>query len=230
MIRTLCAASLTGLGLVGLAQAETKSFPVETFTQIDASAGIEVAFSIGTAPSVVVENDKGDFDDIDVFVRGDTLVLKRKKKSWGWGKRARYSVTVTTETLSGVEVSSGAEVVGSGMRGDVIRVQVSSGADAELSDVSGTEVRLESSSGSDLDIAGTCQRVWADSSSGSDIEARDLICDTAEADASSGSDITLHAKSRLTADASSGADITVYGGPTEVDSDKSSGGSVSIRG
>ena len=63
-----------------------------------------------------------------------------------------------------------------------------------------------------------------------DLDARDLVCENGRADASSGSDISIHTTVSVEADASSGADVDVYGGPTDVDSDKSSGGSVSIRG
>ena len=70
----------------------------------------------------------------------------------------------------------------------------------------------------------------ADASSGSDLEARDLICQNGEADASSGSDISIHVTGSVNADVSSGADVDVYGSPTDVRTDKSSGGSVSIRG
>lgn len=232
MIRSFSLALLVGAGLVGSVQAETKTFTVGDFSEIDVSAGINVEFSTGQAPSAIVENRKGDFSDIDVSVRGDTLVIKRTKDNWGWGwgRRAEYNVTVTANEISGIEASSGSDVRGAGMRGDTVRIDVSSGADVEVKDIVGTTVILETSSGSDLYAEGECQTVRADSSSGSDIVAKGLKCVAANAEASSGSDISVYATSSLNADASSGADISVYGGPTEVNSDKSSGGSVDLRG
>lgn len=232
MIRSLTAASVAVLFIAGAASAETRSYDVGSFTAIDASAGLDVTFTTGGEQSVTVENRKGDFSDIEVLVKNDTLILKRaKKNNWGWGKkRERYNITVSAPVISDIEASSGSDVTGSGLSGDSIFIDVSSGADVSVKDISGGTVRLETSSGSDLTASGTCAEVRADSSSGSDINAGDLVCTNGRAEASSGSDITIHVTGRLSADVSSGADINVRGGPTDVDTDKSSGGSVNIRG
>ncbi|MEM9179289.1 MAG: head GIN domain-containing protein [Pseudomonadota bacterium] len=231
MIRTLTAASLLALGLAGAASAETRTYDVGAFTAIDISAGLDLTFETGSAQSITVENRNGDFSDIDVLVKGNTLVLKRVKNNWGWGrKREQYGITVTAPVISSVEASSGSDVAGRGMSGDSVYVDVSSGADVTVTGVEGGTVSIETSSGSDASVSGTCVTVRAESSSGSDLDARDLICENGRADASSGSDISIHTTISVDADASSGADVDVYGGPTDVDSDKSSGGSVSIRG
>lgn len=232
MIRSLTAASVAVLLIAGTASAETRSYDVGSFTAIDASAGLDVTFTTGSEQSVTVENRKGNFSDIEVLVKNDTLVLKRtKKNNWGWGKkRERYRVSVSAPLISNIEASSGSDVKGSGLSGDSIFIDVSSGADVSVESVTGGTVRLESSSGSDLTISGTCNEVRADSSSGSDINAGNLVCTNGRAEASSGSDITIHVTGRVSADVSSGADVNVRGGPTEVDTDKSSGGSVNIRG
>ncbi|MEP1144853.1 MAG: head GIN domain-containing protein [Henriciella sp.] len=230
MIRTLTAASLIALGLAGAASAETRTFDVGSFTNIDISAGLDLSFDEGASQSISVENKKGDFSDIEVRVKGDTLVLKRKKNNWGWGrKRERYDITVTAPVINGVEASSGSDVTGRGMSGSDISVDVSSGADVTVTDVSGGTVRIQTSSGSDASVSGTCSNVDAQASSGSDLEARGLVCQNGQADASSGSDISIYVTGSVDAEASSGADVDVYGSPTDVNSDKSSGGSVSIR-
>lgn len=231
MIRTITVASLVGLGLAGAASAETRTYDVGAFTNIDISAGLDLSFEQGAAQPVTVENAKGDFSDIEVSVKGDTLILKRAKNNWGWGrKRERYGITVSAPMISGIEASSGSDVAGRGMSGQDISIDVSSGADVTVTGVDGGTVSIKTSSGSDASVAGSCVAVRAKASSGSDLEARDLICQNGEADASSGSDIAIHVTTSVDADASSGADIDVYGGPTNVESDKSSGGSVSIRG
>lgn len=231
MIRTLTAASLVALGLAGAASAETRTYDVGSFTKIDVSAGLDLEFEAGGAQSITVENAKGDFSDIDVVVRGGTLVLKRKKNNWGWrNKRQRYGITVSAPQISSLEASSGSDVSGRNMADEIITIDVSSGADVTITGVDGGTVSISTSSGSDASVSGTCETVQADSSSGSDLEARDLICQNGYADASSGSDISIHASNSVNAEASSGADVDVYGGPTDVESDKSSGGSVSIRG
>jgi putative autotransporter adhesin-like protein len=231
MIRLITAASLLVLGVAGTASAESRTFNTGAFTKIDISAGLDLNFEEGAAQSISVENKKGDFSDIEVMVKGDTLILKRKKTmNWGWGrKRQRYGITVTAPIITAVEASSGSDVAGRGMTGEDIYIDVSSGADVTVTGIAGGAVTIETSSGSDAAVSGTCDTVRARSSSGSDLEARDLVCTSGRADASSGSDLSIHVTASVDADASSGADVDVYGGPTNVNSDKSSGGSVSIR-
>lgn len=231
MIRLLSATAIAALAFTPVALAETQSYPVDGFTKLDVSAGLDVEFTTGGVYSVTAENRKGDFAEIEIYTRGDTLYVKRPdRKGWGWGKREQYLVTVSAPTISDIEASSGSDVEGSGLTGDSIFIDVSSGADVTVTNIQGGTVRLETSSGSDLTASGICDTVRADSSSGSDIEAKDLVCASGRAEASSGSDIAIHVTGKVTADVSSGADVTVYGGPTETDIDKSSGGDVNIRG
>ncbi len=228
MIRSFIVASGATLFFAVPALADTRTYDVDAFTGISASAGIDVNFTTGQAQSVSVENRDNDFDDIIVETKGDMLILKRPKKI-GWGKRKRYTVTVSAPNLDRVEASSGSDVTGSGLSGDQVRIETSSGADADIADIDAVHIALESSSGSDLNASGKCDSLTADSSSGSDIDARGLHCRIGAAEASSGSDITIHVSEGVIAEVSSGADVDVYGEPAERNVDKSSGGSVSFK-
>lgn len=232
MIRPILTATAATLLLVSPALGETRTYDVAAFTGIDVSSGIDVLFTTGSAQSVVVKNDKGDFDDIKIAVNDGQLVLSRKQKNWitgGWKKRPNYQVTVTAPALDSIDASSGADVSGRGLAGERITLSVSSGAGIQVEDIAAGLVSLESSSGSELTVSGSCDKVVADSSSGSGIDASGLRCQSAEADASSGSTIGIFASQSVTADASSGADVDVYGNPVASDINKSSGGSISIK-
>lgn len=215
--------------LVPASLAETRSYDVPTFTEIDVSSGITLSFAAGETQSVTVENAKGNFDDIKVTVSDGTLNLKRPQKL-GWSfSRPRYTVTVTAPQLSGLEVSSGADAVGSGLQGPEVFVEVSSGASAEVSDIDGESVILETNSGANMIVSGVCGEVRADSSSGSDLDARNLVCIDGRAEASSGADTLIHTTQSVRAEASSGADVVVYGSPESVSEETSSGGDVTLR-
>lgn len=210
------------------ALAETRTYDVGNFDGIDVSAGIKVIYETGTAKSVSVETDDGDFSDIIVETKGGELVLKRPKKmGWG-GKRTPYTVTVGVQSLTSVEASSGSSVSGSGLSGPRASVDVSSGADVMITSIAAENVRAEASSGSSMELAGTCTTIDADASSGAEIDAAELTCDRLEADVSSGASIKAHASQSVRADASSGGSLRASGGATNVQADKSSGGSVRV--
>ena len=209
--------------------AETRTYDVGSFEGIDVSTGIEVFFETGPVQKVEVENEKGDFSEIEVKVDDDFLVLKRPSKlRLGFGKRAQnYIVHVTAPTLSELEVSSGARAEGSGLSGDV-EIDISSGAYANVSEISAGDLEVEASSGSQVLLSGTCTEIDADASSGASIEASGLVCANFIGDVSSGASIQAHASASVDGDASSGGSILVEGGATNVSSDKSSGGSVRV--
>ncbi|MEL7488566.1 MAG: DUF2807 domain-containing protein [Pseudomonadota bacterium] len=189
---------------------ETRDFNFDAFDRIDAAAGVVVEVVVGGEQSVRVETDRGDFSDLIIGVENGELNVKRDWKKNGWRRRKpNYTVYATVAELSGVEASSGSTV--------------------EATGVSGGDFDLDTSSGASVSIAGDCDTVKAEASSGSSIDARDLECASAVADASSGASIAVHAKEDADAEASSGASVTVYGGPSDVRADKSSGGSVRIR-
>ena len=230
MIRLSLLAGAAVLALSSPASAETRTYSETGFTSISVSAGIDASFTTGGDYAITAENRKGDFNDLEITVKNETLVIGRKKKNWGWGKKPEYKVSVSAPQLHSVTASSGADIEGYGLSGDTVSIRTSSGADASVTDIEASDIKLNASSGSDIDASGTCGFVEADASSGADINAGDLICETGEADASSGADITIHTSRSVEADASSGADIVVRGNPTETDIDKSSSGSVRIRG
>ncbi|GJL91568.1 head GIN domain-containing protein [Hyphococcus sp.] len=208
LIAISSAVSLTALTL---AHAETQTFDFTGFSEIDASAGTDVKVTVGGDYSIRAEGDAEALERLRVELRGETLKIGRQndRSFFTMGRKWRVMVYVTTPSLSGVDVSSGADLTASGIDAKEFTASVSSGADATLS--------------------GTCNNLRADGSSGADLKAADLKCSSAIADVSSGADLDIYASDSVTADASSGGDITVYGGPKNTNIDKSSGGGVSIR-
>lgn len=208
----LLTAGAISMMAVTAAQAETKTYDISGFSIIDASAGVDVNVTVGEDYSIRAEGEPEALERLRLEKRGDTLEIGRTRDRSGWFQRSRrgnVTVTVTMPAMTGVDVSSGAEVTAAGIDAERFSASVSSGADAKLS--------------------GTCGEINADGSSGADLDARDLRCSSAVADVSSGADLVLYASESLDADASSGGDIAVYGSPKTTNIDKSSGGGVSIR-
>ena len=91
------------------------------------------------------------------------------------------------------------------------------------------KLTAESSSGSHLTVSGTAQSLNADTSSGSGIDASELVAEKGDLSASSGSHLKAQVTREVTANASSGAGITVAGNPAVKNTDSSSGGSVHFK-
>ena len=201
--------SIVAAALVALpAMADEQSFDLDGFTSVDSSAGVSVDITVGSGYSIRAEGSEKALDRLRIEVKGDTLYVGRKRKV-NWGKTGSVDVTVTMPALESLDSSSGSSIDASGV---------------EASDFS-----ADASSGSRISVSGSCTDLNADVFSGARIDAKDLECKKVIADGSSGGSISASADTRLIADASSGASIRVYGSPTDVDIDKSSGGSVKIK-
>lgn len=220
--------AICALALPAAASAATKTYEVPAFEEVSVSAGISLDITMGPTRSVVAETRGNDFDDIRIAVDGKVLRIDRPRRGWFSGRRTPYDVHVVMPTLRALEASSGAEArVRGSVEGD-FAVKASSGADIEVEQIKGGAVRAHSSSGSDMEIAGSCTALEAEASSGSDLDAEDLRCEQAVVQASSGSDVSVTATRSVRANASSGGDIRVSGAPTDVKTDKSSGGDVVV--
>jgi hypothetical protein len=229
----LAAASAALLLSAAPALAETRTIELPAFTALDISSGIDAIVTVGGTQSIIVEaKDKRLLDDLKLKVEGNTL-----KAYYDWsffdifsfGDRDQIKLTITVPALTKVEASAGSDVEATGVTGDGLEFGSSSGADLTLRAVAGQAIDLNASSGAGLKIEGTCVDGKANASSGSDLDAENLLCATMDANASSGSDLEVYASKSIKANASSGSDLTVYGNPAEVDQEASSGSDINIE-
>ncbi|MEQ1817099.1 MAG: head GIN domain-containing protein [Terricaulis sp.] len=199
-MRLILAASALVLATAGAAHAETRN--LSGFTKVDANAGTDVEVTVGGAYRVEVTG--RDADRIVTRIDGDTLVVE-PVRGFSWRGR-QANIRVTMPRVEGLSASSGADLVATG--------------------VSGGAIALDSSSGADLRVSGTCANFTADASSGSDLDARQLRCESGSVDVSSGAGARVFASGRLDVDASSGGGVIAYGNPGIGNIDLSSGGSL----
>ncbi|PCE64695.1 head GIN domain-containing protein [Sediminicola luteus] len=199
---------------------ETRSV-YEDFTVVSAAEGLDVFVSQGKESSIKVEADDNIIDLIRTDISNGKLRVHAERNIG----RATKKIYVTLPEITGLESSSGADLVSENtLEVDKVNLSASSGSDLRV-DVMADEIHADSSSGADIRISGKTQLLDAESSSGSDIKAMGLEAKVCHADASSGADISVNVSDELIAEATSGADIR-YSGEPSVQKNKSASGSV----
>lgn len=212
VLRPLAAALALSAATAAPALAETRTWDLAGFTEVEATAGVEVIVEVGRDFSIALEASRSaDLETALVEMRGDRLVLGRRRGGNGIniGRAPVFVYTVTLPSLEAARSTAGSEM--------------------DISGIAGGAIALSAAAGSDLVARGSCDTLEADASSGADIEAFELTCRDVEADASSGADIEVMATERIRARASSGADVLVRGNPERRDTRDSSGGNVRFR-
>lgn len=195
----------------------------ENFTEVRASAGMDVFLTEGGENKIVVEADENLLALIKTEINGGKLEITTTGNI-GFYKSKKVYVTYTE--LNNIEASSGAEIRGNSViRSERLSLKSSSGAEIKV-EVFSKELSAKTSSGADIKVSGKASSFTAEASSGSDLDAKKLLTINCNAKASSGADISVNVQERLETKVSSGGDINYYGNPNSVDSNKSSAGSV----
>ncbi|WP_297798206.1 head GIN domain-containing protein [uncultured Eudoraea sp.] len=201
--------------------AEDRREITDEFTVVSASEGLDVYVTQAKDFEIMVEADENVIDLIGTDIRDGKLKIHAIENIG----RATKKVYVSMPDITGLQSSSGADLIGkSVIESDKITLRASSGSDLQI-ELNADEVDADTSSGADIKISGEANVLHASASSGSDIKARDFKVQTCRANASSGADISVNVSESLIADASSGADIS-YTGEATVQKKKSVSGSV----
>lgn len=197
-----------------------------SFSKIKASEGLSVYLTQGSSEGITVEADENLQELIITEVINGVLKIHCKEQI---GKASSKKVNVNFKSVSGITSTSGSSVHATNViTTDNLKLKSSSGSSMRVK-VNTNDLTCDSSSGSSLKVSGNTISLTAEASSGSTIKAGDLKAESSEASASSGANLTVNTSKALIAKASSGASVKYYGNPEMLDTDKSSGGSVSQR-
>jgi len=193
------------------------------FVRISASRGLDVYITKSKNISLEVEADENLHELIETEVKNGTLYITATKNI---NMASAKKIHVSADNINEIQVNSGAEVYSENtFSSERLVLSVSSGAHARM-DLKVGDLTCESSSGAGMVLRGEANTLTASSSSGSDIDAYELIAKECTAKASSGSDIELNVSYRFDGSASSGGDIKFKGNPEKIDKNNNSGGSV----
>ncbi|MFT6661887.1 MAG: hypothetical protein ACJA0K_001883 [Maricaulis maris] len=204
----LAGTALAALALTapGLAQdSETREFA--GFTAIDANGGYELVVVQGETFSVELVGDADDFDDIEIEVERGTLEIDQDT---GWFSR-RHSLDVVVQVTMPV----------------IEELDFGRGLSAEVSGIDSEQLDVDVSTGASVRLSGSCNALEIDASTGTSLNARNLICARVNVDASTGASVSAHATEASDASASMGASVRIHGNPPSRHASSSMGGSVS---
>jgi Putative auto-transporter adhesin, head GIN domain len=199
---------------------------IADFNSLSTAGSVKVELIKSSVPKIEYKMLKGKDEDLITEVKNGKLSIKIKNK-WGMSN-AKADVKVYYTSLNSLVSSAGSSIQSfEKINSDNMSISSSSGSRISLI-LNANSTAVNSSSGSSITLSGDVKGAGTfDSSSGSNINASGLSINDADVEASSGSSISLWVKNKISADASSGGNIKYKGTPTIVDTDKSSGGSIS---
>ncbi len=211
---TLVMIVMAGLGRVALSQSElgttrlaassavvvgeqiTKTFDLEDFQSVAIEGLWQVNLTQGDEWQVEVSHSEDLEDDLNVYVRGDRLVLNRRSSGgWRWWRRTetRLSAEIVMPELSELDLAGVNELDLSGFAGDQLKVEV-----AGANQVEGRDGRYDNL---DLSVAGA-----------SEIDLGGIVVTAAKVDLAGASKVTLSMNGGVLAGSMAGAGAIGYYG------------------
>jgi len=212
------------VGVDGNGNVKKQTRDVGSFNKIDVNRGLNVIIEQADSYFVEVEADDNLLPLITTRVENGTLVISTDKNI---DEASAKNVYVKVPELTEIETSSGSSIRTQGKyTGTNMAVKSSNGSHAEL-ELEFDNISCETSSGSSVSVKGKALKLTTDSSSGSQIEARNLLANDVVSESTSGSSTDIHPILSLNGKASSGSSISYDSSPKTVSKEESSGGSVS---
>lgn len=214
-MKYLLAAAATTLLIAGTAVAHdgdnvdrdvVADYDFSGFDSIDVSGVYKLDIRAGDRFSVRTEATEDGAEWLDVKLKGDTLVLGKKKrhKSSDW-KNDHHDhgvhVIVTMPRL--------------------VDLDVSGVATGEVSAFTGGRINIDVGGVSDLTLSGTCSRLDIDMGGVGKVDAEALKCDHVDADMGGVGKLSVYAAKSIRADSGGMSTINVYGNPSDTNVESS---------
>ncbi|REG98516.1 head GIN domain-containing protein [Flavobacterium aquicola] len=194
------------------------------FKNVEISNALDLVIEQSDKTEIIVEADDNLQKEITTKIENGVLVIACK--SGNFINVASKKITVKMPVIEGLEASSASTINSSNtLKGSRLNL-VSSSAGSINATVEYENIQLSSSSASNQNIKGKAIRIETSASSGSVLDASELLTNEATADASSGSSISVSPIVSLKAEASSGGNISYSKTPKSIQKEENSGGSI----
>ncbi len=199
------------------------------FNTLEVSAGIKVILYNSDRNYAEITTSKGDLEDLETEISGNTLDIAWASSSWGSFMSNRSAeVKLYFTNIEEIDISSGSNVTSNEVINSAsFALEASSGAYAALA-IECKDLTIDISSGASVNLEGKTVDQEVDISSGASYKGLDLISENTDISASSGASAKIYVTAHLSAEVSSGASIKYDGNPksSDIDDDKWSGGSI----
>ncbi len=203
----------------GPIQYNEQDFPVCDFDRLDIGDAMHITVVKGTFYEVKARGNRRNLDDLELLVKGNTLVARFSKNR---NRRHTTYLTISMPELAGANLYGATTASIGGFESDEFTINLS-GASYAHADIAALATQVILSGASNLTLSGFSGEVTSDVSGASLLKAYNLNAEDVNIKVSGASHAYMSANRTLVADAS-GASSILYRGNADVIR-KTSGGS-----
>ncbi len=179
-------------------QAESidRKIDIGPFTAVAIAGSTDANITVGPAQSIVLRGPQKLVDAVELVLKDDALLIKRKKSSSNWDSGYKEGVTaiITLPVLTKYAVSGSGDAVITGIKADSFGIAISGSGDVRAS--------------------GSCGSLTSALSGSGDLDASSLQCDNAKVTISGSSDSKVYARKDIRITLAGSGDVKVAGAPS----------------
>jgi hypothetical protein len=205
---------ITGERISGNGNIQSQNRTAGNFTNIDVSGAIEIYVKQDSASSVRIETDENLLGYIEVFVRGNDLVIKPKKGINPHPSQA-VKVYVSNPAFNGFEASGACKIISENKLNSASTVSISLSGASEINiDITCPKVDADASGAGKITLRGQTKDFRVEGSGSTDIRCYELATENTKVSLSGAGDAQVFASVSLNVDISGAADVRYKGNPS----------------
>jgi hypothetical protein len=194
------------------------------FKSVSISNALDLVIEQSNKTEIIVEADDNLQKEIITKVENGVLVISCKFGNFN--NVTSKKIIVKMPVIEELEAGSASTITSKSiLKGNSISLSSSSAASINAS-VEYETIQLDGSSGSNQNIKGKALHLETSASSGSVIDATDLLSNEVIASSTSGGSLMVHPIVDLKAEVSSGGNISYHGTPKSIQKEEHSGGNI----
>ncbi|GAB3512553.1 head GIN domain-containing protein [Spirosoma knui] len=196
---------------VGPYQDGQQTYALTNFNRLDMGSAFTITVVPGTAFNIIANGDRRNLDDLDVYVRNNTLIAQYRNNR---NRKYGTSFTITMPTLRGVSFSGASQSTIRGFSNlDQLDIELT-GASKGNFDIEAARTTMRLSGASVLRLDGESETLQADLSGASNLDAFNYPAQRADVEASGASKASVSVGSSLVVNASGASVVRYRGNPT----------------
>ncbi len=191
----------------------TRQYPVAAFNKIEVAGPYDVTVTTGKTTAVAATGGANLLDETEVEVKGDTLVIRPKKRGgirWTGGRR-KATFTVSTGTLSAAAIAGSGDLTVDKGSGD-FRGEIAGSGSLDVVQMTAGKVRFEIAGSGSIRAKGTADSATVDIAGSGNVDASDLVTRTADVSIAGSGGVLLQATKTADVDVAGSGNVDIAGG------------------
>lgn len=190
-----------------------RTFAVAGFTSVDAAGPDDVDVRVGSGFSVRAEGDPKVLDKLEIVKEGDTLMVRRKERSFSWGSSSRGAkIFITMPRMTAASTTGSGDMAVDHIDGEKFQASATGSGDLTIGSLSVQAVELSVTGSGSLGTAGSARTGSFSVTGSGDITAPKLSLGQASVNVMGSGGVTAAVNGAANVNVMGSGDVTLTGG------------------